>query len=160
MLTGRMISVMKYKREIASAELMAEMMPMFRKHYEEIAHYKDIPLDPIERVYLDLESVGGLRVYTARELGGQLVGYAVFSVFKNPHYASSLEAKQDVLYIAPESRGFGMDFILWCDNQLKADGIKVVYQHVKIAHDFGPMLKFLGYELIENIYGKRLDLEE
>ena len=154
-----MISVMKYKREIADDALVAEMLPLFQKHWEEIAHYKDIPLEPDFKKYLVLEGLGDLRVYTARDESGRLVGYAIYVIFIDAHYQSLLGAKQDVLYILPANRGFGMDFIVWCDNQLKDQGIKVVFQHVKVAHDFGPMLKFLGYELVEHLYSKRLDRE-
>ena len=35
--------------------------------------------------------------------------------------------------------------------------LQVVSQHVKLAHDFGPLLKRLGYEHVEHVWQRRLD---
>lgn len=87
-----------------------------------------------------------------------LVGYALFFVRSNPHYKSSVQAVQDVIYLAPGVRGgTGYKFIAWCDAQLAAEGVQAVYQHVKAAHDFGRLLERQGYELVDFIYAKRLD---
>lgn len=155
---GGMILDMKFKREVATSELLAEMMPLFRLHYSEIAHFKDIELDPDIDRYLEMEKADCIRLFTARELGGKLLGYSVYVLFHAPHYRQSKQASQDVLFIYPESRGFGRSFIKWCDEQLTLDGVQVVSHHVKVAHNFGPMLEKMGYEMVEYIYVKRLDL--
>ena len=147
---------MRFQRETATAELIQELMPLLTLHYQEIAHYKDIPLDIDVDRYAATESSGGLRLYTARDEQRAAVGYAVYCVASNAHYKSSLQAVQDVLFIHPQRRGFGREFILWCDEQLAKDGVEVVYHHVKKAHDFGAMLKLMGYEAVETIYGRRL----
>lgn len=131
-----------------------------RLHYEEISAFKDIPLDPDIASYAKIEEVGALRVFTAREDGGELIGYAVFFIKPNIHYRTSLQALQDILYIHPQKRGFGMRFIAWCDEQLKNESIQVVYHHVKAKHNFGPMLERLGYGLVDLIYARRLDRGE
>lgn len=133
-----------------------EAIPLIQKHYEEIAHYKDIELAPDIDMYHKLEMAGTIKVYTSRRKG-QLVGYAVFFVRYNLHYKKSLQAMQDVIYIDPKHRGFGALFISWCDEQLKKDGIQVVYHHVKASQDFSKILTRLGYHLIDYIYGRRLD---
>ncbi len=51
----------------------------------------------------------------------------------------------------------GARFIQWCDEQLTAEAVQVVYQHVKLAYDFGSLLTRLGYEPIETVWGRRLD---
>jgi N-acetylglutamate synthase-like GNAT family acetyltransferase len=63
--------------------------------------------------------------------------------------------------VHPEYRstGAGPDLIRYCDEQLRADGCQAVYHHVKAAHNFGPLLKRMGYELVDLIYAKRLDKE-
>jgi hypothetical protein len=101
--------------------------------------------------------MGTLRTFTARDADGVLTGYCVFFVRHNIHYASSLQASQDVIYIDPERRGFGAEFILWCDQQLKEEGVQAVYHHVKQAHNFGPLLERFGYECVDLIYARRLD---
>ena len=148
---------MQFQREPASHELFQEMMPLLQKHWEEIAHFKDIPLEPDWDMYLKIDQSGALRNFTARDDQGKLIGYAVFFVRSNINYKSSIQASQDVIFIDPTVRGFGAKFILWCDKQLKDEGIDAVYHHVKEAHNFGPMLERLGYKLVDLIFTKRLN---
>lgn len=146
-----------FKRERAH-DVFEEMIPLLEAHFHEIAHFKDIPFNPDRELYEAMEEQGCLRVFTARN-DGVLIGYAVYVVRHNGHYKSSLQAVQDVLFLLPEYRKarLGAELISVCDNVLRAEGVQVVYQHVKLAHNFGPLLEKLGYEVIEHIYGKRLD---
>lgn len=132
--------------------------PLLRRHWLEIAHYLDIPYAPQWSMYEALEAAGKLRIFTAR-LGGDLVGYSVFIVAHGLHYGTSLEAREDVLFLVPEQRRgrIGLKLIQFSDEMLKAEGAQVVVRHVKFAHDFGPLLERIGYEPIDRIYGKRLD---
>lgn len=147
---------MKFQREKASL-VLTEVRPLLEMHWAEIAAYKDIPLEPDLEAYARIDESGGLRVFTARDEANTLIGYNIFFVHRNLHYKSSLQANQDILYIHPDKRGFGMRFILWCDKELKTEGVQVVYHHVKAKHDFGPMLERMGYNLVDKIYAKRLD---
>lgn len=135
--------------------------PLLRRHWQEIAHYQDIVYEPRWDMYQMLEGAGALRIFTAR-LDGQLIGYSVYAIAPNMHYASSLEASEDVLYLAPEHRKgrVGLKLIRFSDEQLKAAGVQLVKRHVKFAHDHGPILQRMGYEPIDQIYGKRLDLKD
>lgn len=151
---------MKFQREIATEYLFAEMMPLLEKHFVEISANKDIPLNPDFKKYLALEAANYLRAYTARLADGTLVGYAVFFIMNNAHYADSLQANQDVIFIDPAHRGTGAKLIMFCDKELASEGVQVVYHHVKIEHDFGPMLVRMGYKAVDVIYSKRLDKEK
>lgn len=146
----------KFVVEPFSRALCDEMFPLLELHYKEIAHFKDIPLAPDFDKYEAAWKRGGLKIFTAREKNGELVGYAVFFVAKNMHYSTSLQAVQDVLFIHPQRRGFGKFFIPWCDDRLREDGIEVVMHHIKVAHDFGPFMESIGYEWIERIFARRL----
>jgi len=141
-------------------ELWSEIDPLLVAHYEELARFKDIPLAPDKAAYATVENIGMLRTYTVRD-DGVLVGYAIFFLRQALHYSTSLQASQDVLFISPAHRGrkTGLEFLTWCDEQLRVEGVQVVYHHVKVdpALDFGPLLIRLGYEQIDAIYGKRLD---
>lgn len=145
------------------AHLWDEAMPLMLSHYEEVAHYQDIALSPDIITYERLDQMGVLKVYTAR-VEGRLVGYACFMVKTNPHYSESLQAVQDVLFVLPEYRAsrIGIGLIKHCDAELRQLGVQVVYQHVKCKEslDFSPLLERIGYELIDRIYGKRLDQPE
>lgn len=143
-------------RQKATKEFLAEIFPLLQKHYDEVAHFKDIPLDPDFDRYVKFEEIGIIRLFTARHFG-RVIGYACYFVNSNPHYKTSIQANQDVIFIDPAYRGFGKEFIDWCDEQLRLEGIQVVYQHVKAKHNFGPLLERLGYELVDHIYARRLD---
>lgn len=135
-----------------------QLQPLLARHWREIAHYQDIPLDPDRQRYEIAEASGTLRVFLAY-LGEDLIGYAVFIVSRSMHYAGSVQAVQDVIYLDPAYRnaGIGRALVAECDEALRAEGVQVVYQHVKLAYDFGPLLASLGYEAIETVYGRRLD---
>ena len=60
-------------------------------------------------------------------------------------------------FIDKEKRGFGGKFILWCDDELRKEGVQVVYHHIKAAHNWGKMIERLGYQLQDLIYCRRLD---
>jgi GNAT superfamily N-acetyltransferase len=138
-------------------EVIDDALPLLRRHWAEVAHYQDIPLA------IDCsgaEQAGMLRIYTAR-LGEKLVGYVAFILCKNSHYVTSgKQAKQDVLYVAPEHRGVmtGVRLIRFSEEELRAEGVQVVYHHVKLEHPtLAVLLTRVGYEPIETIFGKRLD---
>lgn len=152
---------MHFQREPVSAPLISEIEPLLQAHFEEISHYPDIPLQPNYDVYAALDKEGSLRMFTIRDQAEHLVGYCIYFLRHNLHYVSSKQASQDILFLGKEYRGsmVGYKFIKWCDEQLQTEGVQVVYQHVKAAHDFSPMLKRMGYELVDLIYAKRLDHE-
>lgn len=136
-----------------------EMKPLAEAHWREIAHYQDIPLDPDHQVYDAATASGNVVFFTVRDEDGRMVGYAGYFVRANIHYRGSKQAVQDVLFLLTEYRRsrIGMALIAYCDDQLRADGVQVVYQHVKVAHNFGPLLERIGYEHVEHIYARRLD---
>jgi GNAT superfamily N-acetyltransferase len=144
----------EYARESVPA-VLDEIKPLLAKHWEEIATYKDMPLDPDYDAYLAADARGKVRVFTARDAGA-LIGYGVFFL-GNLHYRSSRIATQDILFILPAYRGttVGYRLIRFCDAQLQADGTQAVYQHVKLAHDFSPLLASVGYEPVETIHARR-----
>lgn len=151
----------KFAREPLTPGLLDELAPLNAAHWEEIAHWKDIKLKVDRARYLAMEQAGATRTYTVRDESSKLVGYAVFFLVYNAHYADSYQALQDVIFLLPEYRKhyFGARFIDWCDTQLRGEGAQLSMHHVKVAHNFGPLLERLGYELVDLIYARRLDKE-
>ncbi|HEX5461882.1 MAG TPA: GNAT family N-acetyltransferase [Steroidobacteraceae bacterium] len=133
---------------------------LLERHYQEIAFYKDIPLEPDWDAYARIEAAGGLRIFTAR-VAGELIGYCAYLISRNPHYKSSQQAKQDVLFVLPKHRHarFGAHLILFSERALRAEGVQVTYQHSKASEDLDmtALLERLGYELVDTIWAKRLD---
>ena len=150
---------MIFKREPLTEDLLDEMLPLLQAHYEEIARFKDIPLNPDWDFYRAVDTAGMLRIFTMRRPTGHLLGYAVYFVRTNPHYKTSLQATQDILFVHPDWRGHGLKFLLWCDEQLKGEEVQIVCQHIKSDHNFGAALERAGYQLLDLIYARRLDKE-
>jgi len=152
-----------YQRELFDAFYL-EALPLLERHRLEIAHFPDIPLDVDTDRYRNAEQAGVLRIYTARLNHGPsgpltLIGYAVFLLQHNPHYQSSLQAVEDVLYVDPDQRRgrTGIELIRFSEAALKREGVQAVYHHVKLAHPtLGILLAKEGYESIETIYVKRI----
>lgn len=155
------MSACTYQTESVEA-FKSQAGALLREHYLEIAHYKDIELDPDFEAYEAAERAGCVRVYTCRDIAGELVGYAVFFVRPNMHYRGSLQAVQDVLYVARAHRyGMaGVHLIKYAEQSLRAEGVQVVYHHVKRTNKVGQLLERLGYQAVDMIYAKRLDRKE
>ena len=132
--------------------VVADMLPLIGTHYQEIAPYKEIPLQPDVGHYRQVEAIGALRIYTARDADKHLRGYALFFLRPHPHFHASLQAAQDLLFIDPDHRGFGLSFLRYCDEQLAGEGVEVIHHTVTTRCDFSPMLRRMGYQLSEFIY--------
>lgn len=148
-----------YRRE-SLEDSYPDSYALLRKHWEEIGHYPDIPLEVDEVKYAQMEAAGMLRIYTARVDGMILIGYAVFIVSNNPHYASSKQASQDVLFVDPDWRlgRVGIRLVKFAEQMLVGEGVQVVMHHVKAKHlALAEILERGGYELVDLIYAKRLD---
>lgn len=142
---------MNYQRESVE-QILSDILPLLARHHLEISEFKDIPLDPDFSRYFFLEKTNGIRIYTARTDERELAGYAIFYLNTHIHYRSALYASQDLLFIHPKFRGFGLSFLLWVDEQLKEEGAQLIYQTVTSRFDFSPLLKRIGYQESETIY--------
>ena len=149
-----------FAREDLASVRAAGIESLLVQHWQEIAFYPDIALDVAWSDYEATEALGMLRLYTAR-LAGKLIGYACFRVCRNSHYQASLQAVQDVLFLAPEHRGWriGTELINYADTMLASEGVQVVTHHSKVRLPIDKVLQHQRYELIETVWGKRLDLD-
>jgi len=137
-------------------DIAEEIIPLIVDHYREISPLQGLTLKPDLTKYFHLEYQDALRIYTARTPDKELVGYQVFMLGTHPHFSDAKFASQDLLYIHPDHRGFGMKFIACCDDQLKEDGVAYVKASVAGTFDYSPMLERLGYRFIEKIYMREL----
>lgn len=151
---------MRFARETLHAIHDEKFLNLLYSHYREIAHFQDIELKPDWQRYYKLEELGSIRIYTARNDADELIGYAIYFVGKNAHYRDSLQANQDILFLRKDYRGAGGRLIKFADAELAREGVQAVYQHVKAAHNFGPLLERMNYKLVDYIYVKRLDGEK
>jgi GNAT superfamily N-acetyltransferase len=140
------------------ADLWAELEPLCERHRQEISKFKEIPLGIDKAAYERMDENGFLRLWTVR-LDGAIIGYCACVVKENPHYTSSLQAHEDVLYVAPEYRktGIGWRFLRHIDESLMAEGVSLVYRHVKFDHDHSPLLARMGYVDVDKIMARKLN---
>jgi GNAT superfamily N-acetyltransferase len=142
------------------SDLRAEAEPLLVEHWKELASYGDIPLTPDWPLYEKLDAAGFIRVYTVR-VRGALVGYSVFFVRKHMHYASTSWATNDILWLHPDFRnwGVGSDLARFWEKDLYALGVSVIHVDAKVAHQalIGLLVGKLGYSLITSGMEKRID---
>ena len=132
-----------------------EMDPLTVDHIGEVGPFQfEFKID-WDR-YVLLESMGSIRLFVAR-VGGQMVGYSVYVIATHTHFANTVFASQDALYIVPDHRGKGMGarFIRFCEEQL-ADVCDAITQAVTPEVDFSENLLKCGYVPLENLYVKNL----
>ena len=140
------------------SNIFDEALPLFKDHHDEVGRYfDDIEFNPDVESYIKLDEVGTLRVFTIRESSEKpLIGYCIHHVHNHLHFCNSKQAIQDAIFIAPDYRGIGKEFINWVDEQLKSEGVDAVYHYVSKYHDYAKTLLKLNYEYIESTYLRRL----
>ncbi len=156
------LAVASFQVEKLSDALWTELMPLLRLHYAEIAPWDDIPLSPDFARYAAIEAINALRIVTARSTEWGLIGYHCAVVMRGLHYSTITQAQQDVLWLAPAYRRsrVGSDLLTFAEEQLRAEGVTMIIQHTKVwpGFDLGPWLKRRGYEPLDMLYVKRLDV--
>lgn len=142
--------------DLKELSVIKDMEQLAKLHYDELKPYDDIQLKPAWGRLVTLQNLGCLKVYGVRK-SKKLIGYALFFMNYAIEYSDSMQASMSNIFIHPDYRGEGVDFISWCDEQLKKEDVQVVYHHVKVKKDYGKMLEHLGYEKMNIQYAKRLD---
>jgi len=131
-----------------------EAIELFKKHYKEIAERKDvIKLKPNLKQYNLLYERGKLEIHTIRD-DGKLIGYSLWFITNHIHYADSVTANSDVLYISPDYRKgmTGVKFIKWTTEEIKKCNPQRIMFHVKPSLDYSPILERIGANFFEKIY--------
>lgn len=112
---------------------------------------------PAMRTYRALEQAGALVLFTAYTEDDKPAGYQAFLLTEHPHYAGTLWAQADAVYVAPEHRGvLGAKFLAWADAELATLGARVLMRAAPEGTDLGPMLGRMGYRAQETNYIRSL----
>ena len=136
------------------SDLVPEMQELFKEHWEEIANYKDkFPLNPRYDQYRLLDNAKLLHTMTARE-DGKIIGYCVFIVMPHMHYQDCLFAMNDVIFVSKKYRhgSVGTKLLMFAKEELTKLGVDRACLHVKVNHDFSPLLERLGFTKTEYNY--------
>jgi hypothetical protein len=155
-------AVLTFALEPYSAQLVAEMTPLFRAHFREIPQL-GLPMDPDLGLYKSMADKNMLLIYTVRLPDPNdvhaplLMGYQVFGVMKHPHRRYSTEAIQQLLYLEPDCRkGWtAIRFLRYCWNALEAEGVSVIHQQIDSRHDFGAIFERAGFVLTDLTYARK-----
>lgn len=144
-----------YQREVLGWDNCDELESITVDHFKEAKHDWNghFHHDPDRERYKQLEDMGKLRYFTCRK-DGQLIGYALFFISRSIQCKAQVQAVCHMVFIKKEHRGEGLPFIQWCERQLESHVDLIIYT-VKPFHDYSPMLKMLGHELLETYYARR-----
>lgn len=133
--------------------------------FEEVEVDRDkVPLAIDWQHYRHLEKLGTYRIIAAHA-DGVLAGYNAFFINRHTRAKDTLQAVNDVLYLAPEHRqGMnGARFLKESDQMLVEIGARKVQYGIKLgvrigarAGTVGDLLRHLGYNHIEQVYAKAL----
>ena len=147
---------MIYQQENFTPEVIDELKQIIELHYNEVGPYQfDFIVDWDK--YLVMEDAGVVRLFTVRDdTELKLVGYGIYIISTHTHFATTVFAMQDALYLLPEYRGngAGTSFVLACEAFM--DDIDAVTQAVTPELDISETFKQAGYVPLENLYVKKL----
>lgn len=112
-------------------------------------------------MYDSLEEQGFLFLITARD-EDELIGYLSLSLVEHPHILGFTQATTDAIYIEPAYRGLslGKKLLTEAEAALKEVGINwlsVCFRSEEVGRN---LMKDLGYEQTDVVYGKSLKGEE
>lgn len=135
----------------------SDVKELFQKHHEEVDVY-GIPLDINEQQYKEMNDVDCLLIHTIRDESNKLLGYSMSIVCYHMHHKTSLQARQDVIYINEELRGKGYlkEFLSYIESELKEFGVSYFLIAVPSHMSWGNSLLKRDYKEVENIYAKEL----
>lgn len=137
-----------------------ELAPLSAAHWSEVG---DLPkgLSTDRAAYAAAEAAGAHLWVTARDAAGHLVGYLSMALRRHPH-AQVIGAWQDAIYLKPEHRqGWNAQgMISTADAWMRDRGVSTVYHFAPIAHDYGPILRSIGYNPIEIVWCRHLHQAE
>lgn len=138
-----------------------EAAPLFRAHWDMVGRHKELaPLDLDVNRWVRFEREGLIAAFTART-GWKLDGYALYLTAPSLNYRNTVFAYCHAIYIEPhlltglKAIRFAR-LINFCDADLKKRGAVKTIMHMKLTHNFMPMLERLGYEASEMLAEKVL----
>ena len=143
------------------AHISRELLPLFRKHWKEIALNQDkVELAPDWDRYFELELIGCLHILTAR-YSGLLQGYVFNLIGPHLHYASTRWCHTDMFWLDPRCRlgWFPVKMLIENMRGLKEREVRVHNISIKVHFQSDRMTKLmtrLGYKPADIVFQKVL----
>lgn len=137
-------------------DIRHEITGLLNEHRDEVGSFGDkYPVDPDWQCYNLLDSSGLLHILCLRH-GFELVGYYISLITRHPHYEFTT-AENDIIFIHPLHRGtIALKFFNYIDKYLLSHKVNFANIGVKPMRDFSPILKRMGYKLLETRYYKEI----
>lgn len=150
-----------FATEALTDALWQELEPLLRSNAQEIPHFvAEAPIEPRHDIYQRMHELGALRIYTARDPEGYLIGYMAVLLAFSLHQASARIATLDVLYVSEPWRGanVGRGLLDRAHDDLRRGCVRVLFNHVKCGPlSIGALLSRLGYEQVEEVWAINLE---
>lgn len=136
-------------------DIVDDIKPTLPLNYNELATYKDIPLDPNYPMYEQAAKLDLIRFYTAR-VGGELVGYAVVMILPRHAHYDHPWATSNLFWIHPAYRrsGAGRGLLSFVKKNLVGFVLQILSS---VDHpDLGELLDSEGFSRVEIVHSLRL----
>ena len=144
------------------AKIHGELLPLFQRHYDEIALDRDVvPLDPDWNYYASAELAGVLHILTARAASNRkLAGYIFNIIGTHNHYKSTRFCNTDMFWLHPHFRKGWQPVKMFLENLrgLETFGVDIGLIYFKLNFQnarVGKLLARLGYEPTDIVMRKR-----
>lgn len=155
-MTGRPIT---FGQEKLDQRLKDEIITMARGYYATTpAHHGIPPYDFRWEAFDAMDAMGMLLVTTAREGGGELIGFTLYFLSEHLHHRGLIIASCDGLVVAPAARGRGVGQALYefTEPLLAAAGAHRVVNAHRLCYGSNPIFPRLGFEAEETMFIKHL----
>ena len=146
--------MIEFRIESDPVHLFKDLEYLLEMHKDELCLFPDAVLSPDWDVYTQLHHTGKLIVITLRR-NDKIVGYTVNFISRHTHY-DFIYGVNDILYILPEYRGYGIKLIKVTERALKDKGVEFFSLSIKPHVDFRRVIEKLGYSLLEFQYFRRI----
>lgn len=136
-------------KERVTPELVADMIPLFKKHHDEVGQGE--PFDPDYIAFFMADQVGTLSVFVLRA-AEDIIGYALFFVRKSLFAKQVIQAFCQAIFVSLEHRArMGFEFVRRVVEEVmrSADQVRM---SVRPERDFSTLLRRMGFTETETVY--------
>ncbi len=148
-----------FQRENA-VDVLDEIVPLAVAHDIEVkdAIAEEFPLNINRAAYIRLDTIGVLRVFTARD-GDLLAGYVIMMICPSLRRDGLTIAMEDALYLCPQYRkaGNAVKLLNFVAAELGKECQVVTYHSPTVNPVLGKVLAHLGYTKHSEYYTRRLE---
>lgn len=143
----------------ALGDVLPELRPLWHAHWAETEQYRaGRRLNPDEERYKSFSASGYYQLFTARDSeNGRLVGNAGMYLTVSMHEQTKI-ATEDTWFLLPRYRKGrnAINLLKFVEEQMKAQGVQVIYMSTKFANKAGRILEIRGYSPMATQYWKEI----